>query len=519
MDATPPTGWTDVRRRAERVEGTYGAAMVKSARLVNRRWSQWANGAAEFLSPSGAGGSTVEKLDAIVRRFPRLSRLDLRRCGDTGDCALRPLPRVPRLASLDLANCSRVTDAGFLSLTRLVGLKHLDVSGCSGVSSEGLMCLTGISNLTSLDLSRLGVVDKLLGGLAALGSLADLELRNCHQITDAGLELMEGMERLTHLNISECSAITDDGMRSVGKLSTLRSLSLSRLAITDEGMEHICGLKLQSLDLSYCDLISDKGLRRMECISRLTHLDVSRCLGICAEGRHSFMVSLAAIASLNLSRRLLTDDAMDHLGRMDGLRILCLADCQLIADIGFEPLQSLTRLTDLDVSGCANIANGHIRSLGKISKLSALNLSRLCIEDGCLGHLLELSDLSVLCLRDCPLITDGAIAHLKAMSRIEKLDVGLRPSHSGTEHSPELGAMTCDDVSKRGGSTSGEARGLGSHTETTRFEEGGPDALEGPQCYDVPVAGKFRHAMRCIRTQLESCMWSLPASHGVDDVR
>jgi F-box/leucine-rich repeat protein 14 len=73
-----------------------------------------------------------------------------------------------------------------------------------------------------------------------LENLESLSLRGCNQITDDGLQALEGLSSLKSLNLKGCSQVTNQGLSSVGRLKNLEFLNLMGLPkITDAGLKSL----------------------------------------------------------------------------------------------------------------------------------------------------------------------------------------------------------------------------------------------------------------------------------------
>ena len=90
----------------------------------------------------------------------------------------------------------------------------------------------------------------------------DLDLSRC----DIG-----SLQRTTRLNVSECNDVTDAGLEHVAQLTQLSSLNLgSCRQITDTGLEHVAQLtQLSSLDLTCCYESTDTGLEHVAYVAQL----------------------------------------------------------------------------------------------------------------------------------------------------------------------------------------------------------------------------------------------------------
>lgn len=57
--------------------------------------------------------------------------------------------------------------------------------------------------------------------------ITELDLRECEQITDAGVVHIKSLTCLTHLNLGYCKHITDDGIAHLESLTALTRLNLA----------------------------------------------------------------------------------------------------------------------------------------------------------------------------------------------------------------------------------------------------------------------------------------------------
>lgn len=100
-----------------------------------------------------------------------------------------------------------------------------------------------------------------LGG-KFLSSHSDLNLSNS-QITDAGMEHLNGLTGLTSLDIRN-TQLTDAGLEHIKNLTELSFLELDNTKVTDAGLKHLKGLtKLSELNLNNTQ-ITDAGLQELK---------------------------------------------------------------------------------------------------------------------------------------------------------------------------------------------------------------------------------------------------------------
>jgi len=92
-------------------------------------------------------------------------------------------------------------------------------------------------------------------------------------VTDAGLEHLQGMTQLSWLNLWR-TEITDAGLAHLNRLPHLQWLNLDDTNVGDAGLMHLQELpQLQSLYLGYTK-VTDAGLVHLETMTRLQSLDL-----------------------------------------------------------------------------------------------------------------------------------------------------------------------------------------------------------------------------------------------------
>ena len=64
-------------------------------------------------------------------------------------------------------------------------------------------------------------------------------LSGCANITDAGLQRLEGLTKLRSLYLQDCTKITDAGLEHVKALGVFEALDLKGTSVTDAGVENL----------------------------------------------------------------------------------------------------------------------------------------------------------------------------------------------------------------------------------------------------------------------------------------
>jgi Leucine-rich repeat (LRR) protein len=154
--------------------------------------------------------------------------------------------------------------------------------------------------------------------------LTNLEQLNLMQtdITDAGLEHLQGLKNLRVLNLRASLTAT-----------------VITPHVTDAGLEYLQGLtQLEELDLAFAR-VTDAGLVRLKKLTRLKKLNLEHVLRTFGAVRvvEGNTVRLKPARDLPTTPETVPADLI--------------TDLQQITDAGLVPLQTLTHLTSLDLTG------------------------------------------------------------------------------------------------------------------------------------------------------------------------
>jgi len=124
------------------------------------------------------------------------------------------------------------------------------------------------------------VKDSTLLDLVQCKTLQSLNLRNCNQITDAGLNALRRLPLLRSVNLRNCTKITDAGIEILSALPKIEDVDLSFMdQITDAGLGHLTkATTLRRLILNWCHLITAVGLLQLrQACPHLSELSIKGC--------------------------------------------------------------------------------------------------------------------------------------------------------------------------------------------------------------------------------------------------
>ena len=206
------------------------------------------------------------KILALGRRYLYPLRLCIT------DASIQRLPR--SLQSLQINNCTKISGAG---LDRLTDLNHLEAKHCANLQNGSFA-----PELNYLNLSHCAHITG--GTLGQLKKLTHLILWCCPAVNGTGLRGLP--KQLMALDLEGCGQLTDDCLAQLKPLTALESLSLKNCnQISDAGLIHLNHAALKHLNLSACTNVTGLNLDRFKALESL-------CLNHCPN------ISEAAFAAL-----------------------------------------------------------------------------------------------------------------------------------------------------------------------------------------------------------------------------
>ena len=265
---------------------------------------------------------------------------------------------------------------------------------------------SGSIRLLSASLAGERVTDDAIRQLSTASNLRALEISFTNQLSDGALEHLANLRNLQVLRLV-CSRITDQGLQRLSGLKSLSNLVLRELPITDASLESLARLPaLAQLDLQTLTGVTGSGLMHFQSHPRLVDL---------------YMVSLA-----------LNDTAMEHVGRIQGLRTLSLMQIP-VSDAGLERLKGLTNLAVLNLMRTKVTSEG-MRHLQDMKSLVDLDLSETAVGDDGLKYLEALPILQTVRLNGTA-VTDEGTKYLGAMTTLGHLGLhGTQVGDAGLRH-------------------------------------------------------------------------------------
>ncbi len=244
----------------------------------------------------------------------------------------------------------------------------------------------------------------------------------------------------------------DRGMVRVSDLTGLKSLTISKSAVTSQGLASITKLPLRVLRAAETKL-DDKAAQYITQFKTLSELNLESTRFTDAGVKR--LAHLTSLKGLNL-RGIKLNNSLSALVRMKGLRVLHIANCSL-SDEQLAPVAQLKALEELHLQFnpltenaldyiCALphikvLSIGHteipVKSLGRLkdaSNLAQLSLESLLVNDRDLDALKYLKNLKALYLGESN-VTYSGLETLATLPNLEFIEIGASPRLSGEERS------------------------------------------------------------------------------------
>ncbi|KAK9399344.1 F-box/LRR-repeat protein 13-like [Crotalus adamanteus] len=288
-------------------------------------------------------------IQALVPKCPRIESVEFNESPHVSDVGLQALDTC-QLVKMKIQGSNRVTDLTFQVMSKFwPRMNQICVANCQRITDVALKLIVPLDQIVILNLSgctRIGDsgIKSFVDGRSA-PKLKELNLANCCHVSDISLvKISERCPNLIYLNLHNCQLVTDTGMQAMTAMASLAYLNISRIGITDQGLESLGRhLKIKEIILSECRLISDTGMKVL-CteLKKLDYVDLSFC-------RH---ISNATLKNLSLNCRKLT--------------CLIMVGCVKINDSGIQLIASgCSFLHYLDISGCKNVTDKTLKNLAK----------------------------------------------------------------------------------------------------------------------------------------------------------
>jgi F-box/leucine-rich repeat protein 14 len=295
-------------------------------------------------------------------------------------------------------------------ITVLTSLKHLDLTK-NFLTTLSLELMSGFNNLSKLCLIECELQETDISNLKLLTKLEDIDFFRAKNITDSSLETLGTMTHLKKLGLSR-TKITNYGLSHLSSLTGCIQLDISECSrINSEGLTKLCTLtNLNTLDLSELIHLNNRFLKQLSSLENLNVLFLSRCGGIGNNGIKYVGANFKHLEMLFLDDIPISDIGVSYLSVLTSLNTLSLNNCDIVTDTGLYHLRSLTQMQYLNLSCLHAINDSGIKRLKKLTHLQKLDVS-FCnrITEASLNIFSKFSLLKSLNLYGCELISIRSI--------------------------------------------------------------------------------------------------------------
>ena len=244
------------------------------------------------------------------------------------------LLRNPRLVHINLCGMKCLNNSTLKIISRKCQmLEHLNISWCVNMDTKGLLSIVQscprLKDLRAAEIRGFG--DKtLLLELYKRNTLERLVLSHCEDLDNESLTaLIQGTDpemdpltdravvpprKLRHLDLSRCTALTDDGIKSLAyNVPELCGLQLSHCeGLTDNALDDLFESTplLTHIDLEELDHLTNasmQNLARSICASKLQHLNISFCENLGDSGMLQVVKSAPQLRTLFMDNTRVSD--------------------------------------------------------------------------------------------------------------------------------------------------------------------------------------------------------------------
>lgn len=283
------------------------------------------------------------------------------------DEGLARLASLKQLRVLHLGNQTEIGAAGLDMLAHLPHLEELVVQTCTA-DDEAFSVLSRMPHLAVLRLNGCTKIgEPTIARIAAIGTLRGLSLAACGHLQQEWLTKLAAMQRLELLDLGMIGSntifsgispvdlpapgtgVTDEVLRAIGKMRSLRHLDLSYAGITSAGLRELQHLPLVDLDLTGIDVPSEGLLQLPPTLEKLSlrgttvsHADLGSTLADATPRLRTLVLD---------SSSGIGDAQLRSLAALPGLRRLDISYCRNVTAAGFASLTGLPALEELTMRG------------------------------------------------------------------------------------------------------------------------------------------------------------------------
>ncbi|KAK4730161.1 hypothetical protein R3W88_023149 [Solanum pinnatisectum] len=201
--------------------------------------------------------------------------------------------------------------------------------------------------------------------------LNTVSLRKRSGVGDAGVvSLVSFLPKLIYLDLSFCDKVSDEALRVIGSVSSLKYLNLQGCwLVSDAGLKSLTGgplrMTLKKLILAECDRITDCGVLSLMQLCCLEELDLAECGPNVTDLAGEAIASSESFKRLNLSWLVNVSDATvvalaEGCKNLDALN---LTGCEFVTGEGVRTLTKHGSLKELILTNCEKLSGYDMEEL------------------------------------------------------------------------------------------------------------------------------------------------------------
>ena len=334
------------------------------------------------------------------------------------------MPLVARLTGLRRLGLGgvKVSARGLAALAQLHQLEELSTP--KGMSDAGMAEIAKIQSLKNLDVTLDRMTDEGLRSLGKLTSLEVLFLYGNPKMTDDGLRALTQLRSLKHLRLGQEGPFTDRGMEHLAAMPSLKVLWLDTHNVTDEGLRRLSKSRsLERLCICWLDNITDRGIAYLTAMSQLKGLNATH-VKLLTNSTMAHLATMPNIDDLRLPYGF-TDAGINHLANLDHLKYLWV-NCAGNSPLTDKALATVSKLPELEVLyiGGAGFTNEGIELLQNLKNLSSLHIAFWPgLDNETLKHLARLPKLRDLSWSSSDSVTMSGLSALNGLAGLESLSI------------------------------------------------------------------------------------------------
>jgi hypothetical protein len=326
---------------------------------------------------------TDENLQCLLEKSPNLQSINLGSTKITGKAFCSQDFKLDHLRELDLSFCGNLTAAGLMALLeKCPNLQKLDLRGTT-ISGPFISTGTRLNRLIDLNLSSKHLTDESLQPLLEkCPNVQTLDLEDCSMTGKVFTQPSVQLTSLIELNLKNCHHVTDENFKAIiEKCQQLRLLNLLNTPIVDPFSSPTVRLdKLQKITFPNNAEFDDAILGKW--ISNLPSLQILNLIGLSISGAAftSEALNLNCLSKMHISKcvNLTTDNLMTLLEKIPNITILSLEKLNVSSEIFSSETLRLEHLQKINVDECAQMKEENLltfRQRWPFCQLSAMSAS------------------------------------------------------------------------------------------------------------------------------------------------